>query len=345
MKFIDTIEIKNFKSIRRQKIEGCKRVNVFIGYPNVGKSNIIEALGLFSVAQLANGEKFSLNQICRLNHLSDLFFDKNLKNELFISINNDLTLFFSKRLPTAEFEIRVDSKSRGPGFIVAVANNLEFQTFPLESNKLKDTEAFRIKYYLFEKNVEINKSKSLALSIPNGDNLFEILRGDSELTKDCAELFSEYNLKLVLDEEGRNILVQKQLDEYSVVQFSYSQIADTLRRLIFNKSAIATNKDAIILFEEPEAHMFPPYIRKFTSDVIFDKTNQFFIATHSPYVIEEFIEEIKDDLSIYVVDYDKGETIVKRLTDEDVTEIAQYGIDLFFNLESYLDKYGQPRSA
>lgn len=37
MRFIETIEIKNFKSIRHQRIEGCKRINVFIGYPNVGK--------------------------------------------------------------------------------------------------------------------------------------------------------------------------------------------------------------------------------------------------------------------------------------------------------------------
>ena len=41
MQKIDNIEIKNFKSIRHQKIEGCKRINVFIGYPNVGKSNIL----------------------------------------------------------------------------------------------------------------------------------------------------------------------------------------------------------------------------------------------------------------------------------------------------------------
>ena len=33
------------------------------------------------------------------------------------------------------------------------------------------------------------------------------------------------------------------------------------------------------------------------------------------------------------------------LTDEEVTEISQYGIDLFFNLESYLAKNGQPHSA
>jgi hypothetical protein len=49
MSFIETIEIKNFKSIRHQRIEGCRRINVFIGYPNTGKSNILEALSVFSI--------------------------------------------------------------------------------------------------------------------------------------------------------------------------------------------------------------------------------------------------------------------------------------------------------
>ena len=49
MSHIKNIEIKNFKSIRHAKIEDCKRVNVFIGYPNVGKSNILEALSLYSI--------------------------------------------------------------------------------------------------------------------------------------------------------------------------------------------------------------------------------------------------------------------------------------------------------
>jgi predicted ATPase len=127
---------------------------------------------------------------------------------------------------------------------------------------------------------------------------------------------------------------------------SLDLLADTLLRLIFYKAAIASNKESILLFEEPESHMFPPYIAKLTTDIIFDENNnQYFIATHSPYVLNEFIEEAQKDLAIYLVDYDKGETIVKRLTDEQVSEIAQYGIDLFFNLESYLDKYGQPHSA
>ena len=40
------LEIKNFKSIKELKLN-TKKVNLLIGKPNVGKSNILEALGLF----------------------------------------------------------------------------------------------------------------------------------------------------------------------------------------------------------------------------------------------------------------------------------------------------------
>ena len=44
---IEQLSIKNFKSIKDLKIP-CKKLNVFIGEPNSGKSNIIEALALQS---------------------------------------------------------------------------------------------------------------------------------------------------------------------------------------------------------------------------------------------------------------------------------------------------------
>lgn len=44
----------------------------------------------------------------------------------------------------------------------------------------------------------------------------------------------------------------------------------------------------------------------------------------------------KEDLSIYAVGLKDGETTIKKITDEEITEIYQYGIDLFFNLENYL---------
>ena len=46
--FLNWVEIKNFKSIKDLRLD-CKRVNVFIGKPNVGKSNILEGLGLLGI--------------------------------------------------------------------------------------------------------------------------------------------------------------------------------------------------------------------------------------------------------------------------------------------------------
>ena len=49
--FIKSLTIVNFKSIKHLDLN-CKRINIFIGKPNVGKSNILEGLGLFSVPYL-----------------------------------------------------------------------------------------------------------------------------------------------------------------------------------------------------------------------------------------------------------------------------------------------------
>jgi predicted ATP-dependent endonuclease of OLD family len=121
---------------------------------------------------------------------------------------------------------------------------------------------------------------------------------------------------------------------------SYSLIADTLQRLIFFKSAVQSNSNSILLFEEPEAHMFPPYISKFASEIVYDDHgNQFFMATHSPFVISDIMENMKNnDFAIFTVGYDKenGETLVRRMTEEDLHAIYQDGLDLFLNLENYL---------
>ncbi|MBC8229921.1 AAA family ATPase [bacterium] len=44
---IEKLAMKNFKSIKDLEID-CGRVNLFIGEPNTGKSNILEAIGLLS---------------------------------------------------------------------------------------------------------------------------------------------------------------------------------------------------------------------------------------------------------------------------------------------------------
>lgn len=45
--FVQNIHIENFKSAKDVRLTDCKRINLLIGRPNVGKSNLLEALSLF----------------------------------------------------------------------------------------------------------------------------------------------------------------------------------------------------------------------------------------------------------------------------------------------------------
>jgi AAA15 family ATPase/GTPase len=336
LEHIKNIEIKNFKSVRHQKIEDCRRVNVFIGYPNVGKSNILEALSLFSIDQNTN-----FSSLIRLENFTTLFYNGNIEEAASIFINDkfeyDARFINGKvgltyKLSTGKKEIG-DSIIRG--FELTDNGIVAFSQGP-SYNRLN---SILIRKYEFLKSVQANQGNFSSLNHPFGANIFNVISSNEQLRKEVSELFKEYDLKFSFDKSARAFKILKTVGE-DIFLIPYSMIADTLQRLIFYKAAIVSNKDTVLLFEEPEAHMFPPYISKFTSEVIYSENgNQFFINTHSPFVVNDFMENLKkDELSIYAVGYKKetGETITRRLSDKEMHEIYQYGTDLFLNLENYL---------
>ncbi len=77
---IDNLEIKNFKSLKHVKLK-CKRINIFIGKPNVGKSNLLEVLSLF-IAPYCDPNKKFLEDYVRYEKLRNLFYDQNRKNSI-----------------------------------------------------------------------------------------------------------------------------------------------------------------------------------------------------------------------------------------------------------------------
>jgi len=150
--------------------------------------------------------------------------------------------------------------------------------------------------------------------------------------------FAKFGLEYVLDKSSNSLKVQRRLGNDEVLQLPYSSIADTLQRIIFYKTAIASNKNSVLLFEEPEAHAFPPYIQTIMQDIIDAESNQFFIVTHSPLVVNAFLEyeKLRKETSIYLFDYKNDQTTAKRLSDEEMELAYEYGDDLFFNLENLL---------
>ncbi len=352
---INDIEIKNFKSIRHQKIEGCKRINVFIGYPNVGKSNILEAIGTLGIIEKIfeqnRNPKFLLSDFIRLETLPACFFQGLISNApAYITSNlrkvfiawDDLTASLSY---TCRFEPHASLSANFNSYFeptyISVSDSFKYPQNDAEFLAILQGHVYRYMFANAHQKDETRITKT-SLQFPFGENIASVLQQNTKLRKEASALFSDFGFDMVFD--NGNLRLQKTVDEHTVFSLGLHSTADTLQRLIFHKAAIASNEGAVLLFEEPEAHMFPPYIRKLTYDIITNKTNQFFITTHSPFVLDNLLEEASDELAIYLVDYVSDETTITLLSETNIQEIKDYGVDLFFNLESYLSN-GQSNSA
>lgn len=353
MNSIKKIQIKNFKSIQHLEIDDCRRINLFVGYPNVGKSNILEALSIFSIDET----NYDFSSFVRIENLTTLFYNGEINKQAEIRINDKhrFVLRFQKDIVSFEqqFERAETSfeKEDSRGVYSDGGNNvLVKKKFQLVEDKRsvinygtgpigKENWLREIRKYEFSKRIQYLNQGYSTLSYPYGENIFNIISTNEVLRKEVEELFRPYNLELLYDSRAQGFTILKRTSN-GIFTIPYELIADTLQRVIFYKSAVLSNKQSVLLFEEPEAHMFPPYISKFAADAMYDKNdNQFFINTHSPFVINDLMENMKkEELNIYIVGYKKetGETVVRRLTDAELHEIYQYGIDLYMNLENFL---------
>src|SRR5690606_6428673 len=109
------------------------------------------------------------------------------------------------------------------------------------------------KKYDYSNNLKFGGNYHDFLIPPYGENLIPVLMNYSEIRKEVTPLFKEYGLDLVIDTEDNVLEIQKKIDDLSY-KIPYSLTADTLRRIIFYLAAILSNKDSVIMLEEPEAH-------------------------------------------------------------------------------------------
>lgn len=357
--FFNSVRITNFKSLKDVTLSGCKRINLLIGKPNVGKSNILEAIGLHGLGHCTLNSNPNLNQYIRFENIPELFYDGNVNEEISVDIDISAANFIGGRPSKCRVKylgsnienIRVPSledKELSIQFLDEEENShsegLEeiFVDNQLNVTTTNGSRILGIKQYKFPTNLTLSGRSFPYLIPPYGVNLHSVIQSNKTLRADLADILSDYGLQFIIDNSIPSLKVCKKLKELGddiIFSLPYSSIADTLQRLIFFKAAIASNSISVLLFEEPEAHCFPPYIAQITQDIINSDTNQFFIATHSPYVLNDFLEyaETRAQLAIYMADFKDGQTVVYRLTDEELDEVYNYGLDVFFNYERFTE--------
>ena len=93
-----------------------------------------------------------------------------------------------------------------------------------------------------------------------------------------------------------------------------------------------------IFLEEPEANLFPPtqsnLVEWLLNKTKGDHSSNLFIATHSPYILNAFMEKPDIDMALLYTRATDGLMMVKVATEQDFQDIYDYGVDVFFNIET-----------
>ena len=339
--FLNHISIVNFKSIKSCDLFGCGRINLFIGRPNVGKSNIIEALSLFSLPYLRENTSKKISNLIRLENEPELFFNGNTAEEVTVKANDHVCQlgYGNKEGLTVSLHFNGSENLAKP---ISGAKGRKFDHIKVDDKLtvrgMTSLSGFEspIKKYTYKTGVNYKRSHLRYLVPPFGFNLLSIIEAYSDLKKDVTQLFEQYRLSVAFDKSSQTLKVIQDKTDSDLFLIPYNSIADTLQRVIFYKTAIASNDNNVLLFEEPEAHSFPPYMTHITQEMIHKNDNQYFITTHSPFILNDLLENATDELAVFIVYYEQYETKVKKLSEGQLREIYQDGVDLFTNSESFV---------
>lgn len=328
---LSKIQIRNFKSIQSLTLSP-KRVNLFIGKPSSGKSNILEALAFLSKT------RFPYDQFLRMDSWEDLFYDRDLERKIEIPVDG---LYMELEYQNGEFFYYMGRSPRQESvrpMITAANAGDEFpfrvQIYDLHSKVIDLNSMHNIFFYKFKSPLQFKEKQTDILNPPFGDNLPQIVSTRGELKKMISNILADYDLKLGISPKENTIKVMKEVDGV-IYDYPFLTISDTLQRSVFYITAIYTHKNSILLLEESEANVFPFY-NKYLGEKIAIDTNQYFLATHNSQFLFSILQKIEPtDLNIYITYYEDYQTKVLPIPQEKLSEVFDIGEDFFLNLETF----------
>lgn len=344
--------IRNLGPLKEADVE-LKRINVIIGSQSSGKSCVLKTacyctwvekrIELTQTAEFFATEGNFLKELERFHKLQGY-----IKNDTFIRYESDYMVFsYDNATKTFDFDwkegrwnyhrSKVTYIPAERNLVAAIPNwfqvkfaddNIRDFMADWETARQATTDDLSVLNlgvsYHYDANTKSDKVKvsdGITLDFTNTSSglqsvipLFVHLSHITKIKNDRIESFA--NL------QENNILLAK-LDEEDKKDI-YSNYVHTHHCEIF--------------LEEPEANLFPPTQSRLV-EWLLDMTkgeqpSNLFIATHSPYILNAFLEKTDIDMSLFYTRTDSKLISVKTATEEDIQAIYDYGVDAFFNIET-----------
>jgi hypothetical protein len=336
---IQTLTIERFKSIRSLSIP-CRKVNVFIGPPDTGKTNILEAL--YFLSRLGWG--WPLDTSLRLR--PEVGFEPLFYRQFF-----DQPFQIAVRLSppyAGRDEITVSATIEGQDRHLKIKTPQERGGVPF-AGALHVPELDWIRFYSYTTSEHWQYSTGYPygetlVNPPHGYNLLYIARHNAKVYEFLKDTLSGINWKLRFDQSQKTFRLSE-IREDEILDYNLDLLSDSLKRLFFYSAIILTSENATLVLDEPDVFAFPPYPKTLGEMIAGDAPNQFFLTTHNPYFLAGIVEKTSTDkLALFVCSRDsEGGTAVKLLTSEEVGRAIEQGANVFFNLDEFLNP--RPRSS
>ena len=330
---LQNIVINNFKSLKNLIID-CSKINIFIGEPNTGKSNILESIGLIS--SLYHGK---LPDFIRLDNMSNLYYNQDIDSIInmifeFDKYKLDIEIYFENGRHIGDM-IHKKKDEKADLFKTEIFKfDTSGQGFTMRDNLFK-----QFKYYKFNERQWYKNQDTEFLNPPFGNNLNAIIRTRNNIRNIVSDIYNKFEYRTIIEMPESELKIFKDLKDV-IISFPYFLTSDTLQRIVFYLAAIKSNKNSILTFEEPESHAFPYYTRYLAESISLNKNNnQYFISTHNPYFLISILEKTdKDKIAVFVTYIKDYITKVKRLKNNDIEDILNNVIDPFMNIDKYIEE-------
>ena len=262
--FAEHIFIRNFKSIRQISMGDCARINLIIGKSNTGKSNILEALSLFSLPFLKENPKKKITGMIRCENLPELFHFGNTKDPILSVIGSSTCVVKFNQDETISVETNEGIKPQK----YQVDKNLKLRL------DRKEFEYPAIKRYIFPEKAIPGKRRVNYPIPPNG--LHQI---NPESSKSETERRINF-FRTVISSNTDSILVLEEPDAHCFLPFT-TQITQEMIRNRENQYFLSTYSPFIIhdLLENADYELaifktdfvdFETVIHKLSDDVLND---------------------------------------------------------------------------
>lgn len=322
------LSVANFKSLKDLSLD-CSRINLFIGEPNTGKSNILEVIGLLSHFSHGNLEDF-----IRFESYTDLFYDEIFDNEIVITYDDEhLNVSYAK--DALIYNIYKNNKR-----VARLGSSPDTSYYGRQRiSQSKDIGLDRFKFYKYMHLENYPDKNTDYLIPPFGKNMTSIILTNEYIKLLSTNIFQQFGYRLIIEQPQRRIRILKQQGDIFIL-FPYSLTADTLQSFIFYLTAIKSNKNSIIAFNEPEARAFPYYIKQLAESIAHDENNnQYFITTHNPYLLISILEKAPlKHVNIFITYMDDYKTRLNKLTNKEKSNMLEEAYDPFFNINKYVKK-------